>query len=280
MYNCLFKFSAVFMLAMFSGLALAEDFCSQLAHRVRVGIDMTYMSMEPESSLRLLYSQTKDILRTQCSDSPEAGYAYLRMVELGAGAAFPTGILSPAQTQRLKDTAAVYADKFPQSAEIATIQARATHSPEAAKTAIQLPSTYPPALAALAESLLFAGQPDDAYSALHAIHDLSILTDGYALQARILMARGDPEHAFRAARSALTKRHVMSFIEPDGDNMLPLCQANEVLAQIYMQRRQFRKAARALINARPCSQGAQALLNDPPDSLRKVLLQQHYRSAP
>lgn len=272
----LFGIASIVILMAFPVAATANDYCSQLAHRVRTGIDNTYMSMEPESSLRLLHTQTKDILRTQCGKNPEAAYAELRMQELGAGASFPTGILSPSQIQVLKDTASAYLARFPQSVEIATIAARADHSPETAREAIRLSPSYPPAHAALAESLLIAGQTEEAYAALQAIHDLSALTDGHALQARILLAMGDPEHAYQAARAAITKRHVMSFIEPDGDNMLPICQANEVLGQIYLQRRQFGKAARALINASRCSPKAAALLNTPPEPLQKALWQLHY----
>ena len=272
----LFGIAAIFILMAFPATATANDFCDQLAHRVRVGIDATYMSMEPESSLRLLHTQTKDILHAQCGENPEAAYAELRMQELGAGAAFPTGILSPLQIQVLKDTASAYLARFPESVEIATIAARAYHSPETAREAIRLSPSYPPAHAALAESLLVAGQTEDAYAALRVIHDLTILTDGYTLQARILLAMGDPEHAYQAARTAITKRHVMSFIEPDGDNMLPICQANEVLGRIYLQRRQFGKAARSLINAHPCSPNAAALLSTPPEPLRKALRQLNY----
>lgn len=264
-------------LAIFSAQSLASQDCRELGNRAIAGIDASPLSMEPASHLGLLRSQLLESLREDCKDNPDAVYADLRMQELGAGVASPIGILSPGQHQKFLATAADYRQRFPDSAPIATLFARASHSVTAAQAAVTLDPHYAPAQAALAEALLLDGRLDEAQITLKRIPDLSVLSDGYSLQARILLARGDTRGAILAARRSLHGRKTASLIEPDGSSMLPLSQANEVLGLAHLQRQEYKAAAQALIDARVGSEQAEALLRNPPEGLRQALHARRFR---
>lgn len=264
-------------LSIYAEHAMADDYCRQLTARARTAIDTANLSMEPENSLALLRREIETVLRTDCHNSPEAAYIDLRLQELGAGTSFPVGILSPEQKNALAVQASAYRTRFPDSAPIATVFARTSHTVEAAQAAILLDPHYQPARAALAEALLLAGRPDEARAALRRIPDLSVLSDGYSLQARILLSRQDLRGAILAANRALHKRQTMSLREPDGASVLPLQQANEVLGLAHLQRKEYNAAARALIKAGTGSEQAAALLRNPPDGLRQALHALHFK---
>lgn len=270
----LFLFILLLLLG-FACQAQAGEDCTGLATRTLADLNTAVLAMEPADHLRLLRSQVQEALRTDCEGSPQAAYADLRLQELGAGSA-PIGILSPAQKRKLGELASAYRARFPDSAPIATVAARNAHSAEAAATAIRLDPHYLPARAALAEALLLAGQTKAAQIALQQIPDLAVLSDGYALQARIRLANGDPGGAIRSAGRALTKRRTMALLEPDAGSLQPICQANEVLGLAHLQRREYTAAAQALTNARFGSERADALLRNPPPGLKEVLLHRHF----
>ena len=269
---------AALILTVFSSKVAANEDCLELARRAILGVNSSFLSMEPASHLALLRSQVLEALRTDCKDSAEAAYADLRMQELGAGVTVPVGILSPEQHQALLESATAYLQRFPASPPISTVFARTSHSVEAAQAAVRLNPHYQPAHAALAESLLLAGQLDKAQTALNRIPDLSVLSDGYTLQARILLARGELAGAILAARRSLHKQQTTSLLEPDGASALPISQANEVLGLAYLQRRMYKAAAQALIDARIGSERAEALLRDPPDGLQQALRARHFKA--
>lgn len=250
---------------------VAADSCQLLAERVRSGMQIAWLSKEPASALSLLRQETKDALQADCAASADAAYADLRMQELGAGESFPVGLLTPDQEQALQTQAAAYHARFPASAPIATVLARIQRTPEAARLALALDPRYPPAHAALAEALLLAGQWEEARAELKQVPDLSVLSDGFSLLARIHLARGDLAGAIQAANQALHKRQISSLLEPDASSLLPICQANEVLGLAYLQQHKYGLAARALRAASPCSQRAAALLAEPPEGLRQAL---------
>lgn len=257
--------------------AFAEDPCHALAMRVRSGIDITFIAKEPESAMALLISQVTEPLQNACTDSAELAYLHLRMQELGAGFAFPVGILTPEQSQLVQENARKLRDQYPHSAAITTLYARQTHSVQAAQQAVALDPQYPPARAALADALLRNGQPQSAYAQLMQIPDLSVLSDGFVVLARIEFAAGNLKQAIQAANNGLTKRKIGSLIEPESTNFLPICQAKEILGLAYLQQSQYTKAARALISARLCSDTAVDLLEHPTPDLKKVLLKINYQ---
>jgi tetratricopeptide (TPR) repeat protein len=275
--HCQLIIPILLSLSIYAEHAMADDYCRQLAARARTAIDIANLSMEPEDSLALLRREIETVLRTDCHDSPEAAYIDLRMQELGAGASFPVGILSQEQKNALAVQASAYRTRFPDSAPIATVFARTSHTVEAAQAAIHLDAHYQPAQVALAEALLLAGRLDEAQAALRQIPDLSVVSDGYSLQARILLSRGDLRGAILAANRALYNRQTMLLREPDGASVLPLRQANEVLGLAHLQRKEYKAAARALIKARASSEQTEALLRNPPDGLEQALHALHFK---
>lgn len=272
-------FAALALLLLFvhAGAARAADSCEQLAEQVRAGIDTAILSKEPEASIRLLRAQTETMLRTDCANNAGAAYIDLRLQELGAGLTQPVGVLSPAQQQAVAELAEKAHARFPASAPIATVLARALHTVDSARAATRLDPAYMPAYAALADALLAAGQPKAALIELLRIHNLSVLSDGYSLKARILLAQEDYPGAIRAANQALRQRKVMSLLEPDGGSALPVCQAQEILGLAYLHQRKYKSAAHALIAARAGSVRAEALLRKPPKGLKEALDALHYQ---
>lgn len=274
-------------LTFFAGTARAGDFCAEYAEFTRVRISGVWMAKVPESALGLIATSTDEVLKNRCANDPGLAYLALRIAELDTANTTSRRLLLPpalhAEMQeqyamlqaRLRTRANDYHARFPDSVQIATIQARVLKTVEAARNALKINPTYPPALAALAESLLTAGETAEAEAALLQIKDLTAIPDGYTLLARIRLARDDLAGAIVAARKSLTKRQ-SRLVEPDAGSMIPDYQANEVLGLAYLQQGKFDLAARALIAAEPRSEKAAALLRAPSDGLKRALAKLRY----
>ena len=167
--------------------------------------------------------------------------------------------------------------KFPRSARIASIQARASGTIADARHALALDPTYLPARVALAAALL-SSSPAEAATYLAPEHDLAAVADGYTVLARTRWALRDSAGATEAAKLALHAR-TFHLIEPDARDPRPVSGAHEVLGQVLLAKNRFREAATHLKLAAPDSPVARTILADPPPGLQRVLQSRHQPNA-
>lgn len=250
----------------------AADFCEQYAEGVISSLATTtsFFVKIPESTLARLARETDEIRDARCASNASMAYASLRLAELGAGQNTPIGLLSPERRAELRTRAAQLSESFPSSVQIATIYARLEASPDAARKALSIDPGYPPAHAALAAALLETDQAAEAEAALSQIKDISRLSDGYALLARIRLALGNTAGAIASARKGLAELR-SSHLEPNGSSWLPFWQLHEVLGLAYLKQEKYSLAAKSLQAAEPGSEKAAALLRTPPAALQREL---------
>jgi DNA-binding SARP family transcriptional activator len=117
---------------------------------------------------------------------------------------------------------------FPKSARIATVRARLTSSVEDAQRAISVDPQYGPAVVALAAALLKRGDVDGAKRTIESVKSLERISDGYKVEAEILLAARLPKAAAEAARKQIS-RGSLNPIEPDAGDPRPLREANSLL---------------------------------------------------
>jgi hypothetical protein len=259
--------TSVVVLAAWLGAALpATERCEDLAGELQSNLDNAKMAMEPESALGAIYSRATEA-RDRCADNEPLAYLRLRAAELGRGAS--VGRQPASSIDEWRALARTLAAKFPKSARIATVQARASGALADARHATELDPSYAPGQVALAAALL-STNPAEAAAGLASVKKLSAVSDGYTVLARVRFALHDLAGAAKAATLALHGREV-DLIEPDGRDPRPLSGAHEILGLVSLEKRDYRKAAVHLQSAAPDSAKARAILDNPPPALRQVL---------
>jgi len=248
--------------------------CEDLRKALDDELNRTSVAMEPESGLASIYDQATGAA-ARCPDSEGLAYLRLRTAELGRGA--PVGRQPAAASDEWRKLVLTLLAKFPRSARIATIQARASGTIADARHALALDPTYLPARVALAAALV-SSSPAEAATYLTPEHDLATVSDGYAVLARTRWALGDSAGATEAAKVALHAR-AFHLIEPDGRDPRPVSAAHEVLGQVLLAKKRFREAATHLKSAAQDSAVARHILADPPPGLQRVLQSSPQRSA-
>ena len=239
--------------------------CDDLAKDLDDEMNRTSIAMEPESGLASIYDRATQAAE-RCPDNEGLAYLRLRAAELGRGA--PVGRQAPSANDEWRKLAPLLAAKFPQSARIATVQARASWTAADARKALALNPKYLPRVA-LAAALL-SSLPTEALTYLTPERDLATVSDGYTVLARTRWALGDSPGAIEAAKQALHAR-AFRLIEPDARDPRPLSAAHEVMGQALLAKKRFGEAAAHLKLAAPHSAVARAILADPPPGLRKAL---------
>jgi len=249
-----------------AGAAVRLVPCDDLAKELDEEMNRTSIAMEPESGLASIYDRATQAAE-RCPDSEGLAYLRLRAAELGRGA--PVGRQAPSANDEWRKLAPLLAAKFPQSARIATVQARASGTAADARKALALNPKYLPARVALAAALL-SSLPTEALTYLTPERDLATVSDGYTVLARTRWALGDSAGAIEAAKQALHAR-AFRLIEPDARDPRPLSAAHDVMGQALLAKKRFAEAATHLKLAAPDSAVARAILADPPPGLRKAL---------
>jgi tetratricopeptide (TPR) repeat protein len=252
-------------LAFASGAAYADEdaFCPNYASDFGAQMLAAQASKAPEAAIRSLFRDTSRAV-TRCPSTKSIAYMYLRLAELGQGTT--RGTPSAAVTEEWHKLAKELAVRFPGSVRIATVEARALGTVDAARQALRIDPGYAPALVALAVALLNAKQVEAAATIAN-VSDLTVLSDGYSTLARILLAKNDLPGAIHAAKRSLSGGRAMK-IEPDGGSRVPFYQANEVLGLAYLKTGKYALAAHALMQAQPGSGAAAVLLENPEPKLR------------
>lgn len=246
--------------------ATAADPCDELAGQLQTRLEMTKMVMEPEGALGAIYTRATEA-SSRCADNEALAYLRLRAAELGRGAI--VGHEPDSARNEWRTLARELTAKFPNSVRIATISARASGAVADAKRAVDLQASYAPAVVALAAALV-ATDPQQAATSLAGAKNLAVVSDGYTVLARVRLALRDLDGATKAANLALHGRD-MNLIEPDARDPRPLAGAHETLAMVFLEKRDFKKAAKHLELASADSEKARAILENPPPGLKKVL---------
>lgn len=249
-----------------AGADARQGSCGDLAAELEEEMDRSALAMEPESGLAAIYEKATEAAEP-CPDDEGIAYLRLRSAELGRGA--PVGRQAAPISDEWRKLAPILAARFPKSARIATIQARASRSVADARKASALDPKYIPARVALAAALL-PSSAAEAVTYLTPAHDLATVSDGYTVLARARWDLGDAAGAIEAANLALHGR-ALRLVEPDARDPRPLSGAHEVLGQALLAKGRFRQAATHLKLAAPDSALARKILADPPAGLRKVL---------
>ena len=240
--------------------------CDELADKLQDTLDRAKMAMEPESNIGAIYDWATEA-KDRCVSDERIAYLRLRASELGAGNTVGRQPLSALQQWRSLSQAMTR--QFPNSARIATIQARASGTVEDARRAVALDPSYAPAQVALASALVTT-DPAGAAARLSSLKQLGAVSDGYTLLACARFALHDFDGAAKAASLALRGRE-SSLIEPDGRDPRPLSKAHEILGLIDLERRNYRASVAHLRSAAPDSERARAILENPPKTLRPFL---------
>ena len=249
--------------------------CGDLANDLDDEMNRTSLAMEPESGLASIYDQATQGAE-RCPDSEGLAYLRLRAAALGRGAR--VGRQAPSADDEWRMLTTFLAARFPQSAQIATVQARASGTAADARKALALNPKYLPARVALAAALR-SSLPTEALTYLTPERDLATVSDGYTVLARARWALGDSAGAIEAAKQALHAR-AFRLIEPDARDPRPLSGAHEVMGQALLAKKRFGEAATHLKLAAPDSAVARAILADPPPGLRKALAARDKRAQP
>jgi hypothetical protein len=228
---------------------------------------MAQFQKEPEGSVLEVFKDSSKAAQ-RCPDDELVAYARLRSAELGRGDF--VGNLKPASREQLRRDANEAAARFPRSARILTVGARANRTVSAARQAVATDETYVPAKVALGAALVDAGDASSAVKLLESTPNLSATSDGFTVLARARLAAHDPKGAIRAARSVFTGRQ-MELIEPDVRNQWPVIEAHEIAGLAALQLGLYDDAARHLLAADFGSTNVHDLLAAPPPPLRKAL---------
>jgi hypothetical protein len=147
---------------------------------------------------------------SRCPDEEGLWYAFLRGNELGDRSfegegfkRFPKGLdLLGKHFESLEAVADHATVRFPGSARIATVRARLHGSVRAAREALAVDASHPPAQVALGRALIAAGQLSEGTAALKKIPESTLRKThgGMAALGRALLLTGNPNEAITAAR--------------------------------------------------------------------------------
>lgn len=249
--------------------------CAPLVAELESAMQRSVIAMEPQSAISVVYQRATQASE-RCPDNESVAYWRLRALELGRGTI--VGRQPKSTLDEWRAMAAELSRRFPTSARIVTIQARATGSIDDARKAVELDPSYPPAQVALGVAWI-PSDPARAARHLAGVARLAEVSDGFTALARARYAARDLIGAANAARSVFRKRKVY-LVEPDGRDSRPTSQAHEVLGLVALTSGRYREAARELQAAVPDCEGARAILADPPKELRPFLPSVKRKSGP
>jgi tetratricopeptide (TPR) repeat protein len=248
--------------------------CDETAHALARELEMAQLEMEPEGTVRRVYAEATES-EGRCPDNEKIVYLRLRSAELGRGAL--VGQLTPQLIADWKDLARQEAKRFPASARVLTVAARASGELDVARLALEADPHYAPASIALAQAMIDAGHPADALKVLAGVSSLDATNDGFVAVGRARLAIGDFKGALQAATAALRHRQI-DLIEPDAGDPRPSAAAHEIAARAALGLGRYEQAAGHLLQADSHSPSVRELLDHPTPELRRAL-RAHQRPA-
>ena len=176
--------------------ARAESDCAALAvDKAEPGL-LPMVAKEPEIYLRSSFSQRVEEI-DRCPALERLWYHLLRTAEIG-GAVFPA-TLAGVTVVDLKAASSEAAHRFPRSARIATVRARALGTVDSAQQALALDEKWAPARIALAAAQIKLNDTNTAQRTLAPLGDLSAFPCGPAILANAKLLSGDYPGAIAAA---------------------------------------------------------------------------------
>lgn len=230
---------------------------------------MAQVAMDSAGAVASAFQQTAQNL-AECPGEEDLWYLLLRSAELG-GTPYGVTVLG-IEIDDLKSAADEVAKRWPRSAKIATIRARALGSVQAAMQAVSLDPSYVPAQTALGAALLRAGDAKAARGVLESAPSLERIPGGYALLARARLDTGDAEGAVQAAAKEPSSSPVDP-IEPCIRDERPQRDAKEAAGLAHLAAKRYDKAARLLVEAAAAgSAAARASLEDARPELQHALI--------
>jgi hypothetical protein len=241
--------------------------CDHVANALMHALQMAQVAKEPEGTVRRVFDDATNA-QPRCAASEAVTYLRIRSAELGKGSF--VGDLTPAARTEWRQLADDAAMRFPRSARILAVDARATGKIEIARRAVAADDAYAPARVALASALIASGDPASAAKMLDGLSGLDATSDGFAVLARARLASSDLLGALRAAKDQFTKRKI-ELIEPDAGNQWPVVDAHEVAGFAALGLRRYDEAARHLVVADFGSAKVREILAHPPPPLRRAL---------
>ena len=246
---------------------LPADSCLQTQAALERALDSVQLEMEPESTLRRVYSEATSATQ-RCPTVEGLAYILVRSAELGRGAL--VGHLPTNGAPELPKLAAAAAERFPRSARILTVEARISRKPEVGRRALAADPQYIPARVALADILVQSGDWRGAEAILANTQGLDATNDGLVVLAVIKLEKGDARGALAKADQALRGRRGEP-IEPDARDPRPVARAHAVAARAALSLRRFNEAAVHLLQADPRDPLVRELVREPPSDLAKAL---------
>jgi tetratricopeptide (TPR) repeat protein len=258
-----------------TGLSERKQSCDEVAQALTRALHMAELEMEPEGTVRRVYTEATDF-EARCRNDERIAYLRLRSAELGRGAL--VGQSTPQIVADWKELARVEAKRFPASAPVLTVAARASGDVDLARRAVKADPRYAPASVALAQALVDAGRATDALQVLAGVRALDATVDGFVVLGRARFATGDYGGALQAATDALQRREI-DLIEPDAGDFRPTAAAHEIAARAALALGRYQQAAEHLLQADPRSPAVRELLAHPTPELRRAL-RAHGRRAP
>jgi hypothetical protein len=245
MMRRLARLAALGVLFCAEGSAAGQADCQDRAQSVAAKLSMAREAKEPQGAVAMAFQEAEQDLK-DCPQDETLWYLLLRAAEQGGSpfAATVDGI----QIDDLKSAADSLAQRFPHSARIATVRARALSTVEAAKQAVALDPSYAPAHVALGAAKLRTGDAAGARAALENVHELGRVPGGYVLLARARLALGDADGAVAAAAKEPSPRQ-LNPIELGARDERPAREAREIMGLAHLAAKRFDKAARLLLEA-------------------------------
>ena len=248
--------------------ATTHGTCERMAIALTQRLQGAELAKEPQDEVRAV-SDGAEGARARCPGNETLAYLRARSAELGRGA-FLGEQRSPAADADWRRLTREAAARFPQSARILAMAARATDDVGTAQRAVALDGQYVPARVALAAALIDAG---NAHLAVQTLDHLK----GTRRDERWLHRprsgaprRQGPQRRRTAANEALTHRRP-ELIEADAGTPWPLSEAHEIAAVALIGLGQFDEAAGHLQSAVPQTARVQELLAHPSPGLQKAL---------
>ncbi|MFL5305565.1 MAG: tetratricopeptide repeat protein [Polyangia bacterium] len=227
--------------------------------------------MEPEGTVRHVYVEATES-EGRCPENEKIAYVRVRSAELGRGAL--VGQMAPQLIAEWKDLARQEAKRFPASARVLTVAARASGDLDLARRAVKADPNYAPASVALAQAMIGAGDPSGALKVLAGVASLDATSDGLVALGRARLATRDFKGAAKAATAALSHRQI-DLVEPDAGDPRPSAAAHEIAARAALGLGRYDDAAGHLLQADSHSPGVRELLEHPTPELRRALRAQH-----
>jgi tetratricopeptide (TPR) repeat protein len=228
---------------------------------------MAQAEMEPEGTVPHVYVEATES-EGRCPENENIVYLRLRSAELGRGAI--VGQMAPQLIAEWKELARQEAKRFPASARVLTVAARASGELDVARRAVVANPHYAPASVALAEAMIDAGDPIGALKVLDGVGSLDATSDGFVALGRARLATRDFKGALKAATAALRHRQI-DLVEPDAGDPRPSAAAHEIAARAALALRRYDVAAGHLLQADSHTPGARELLDHPTPELRRAL---------